>query len=103
MLSLASPDAWHVSGRTCTVVQRPCSHRRRSARPSFGRPSRRPPERRFAVRASTGSPAARRADSWAAPITPSPSLTGHPRRRGLGARADLGGRRAIYGLPTRCV
>jgi len=89
MLSLASPDAWHVSGRTCTVVQRPCSHRRHSARPSFGRRSRRPPERRFAVRASTGSPAARRADSWAAPITPSPSLTGHPRRRGLEARADL--------------
>ena len=58
MLSLASPDAWHVSGRTCTVVQRPCSHPRRPPDP-IGREARRPRERRFAVRASTGSPAAR--------------------------------------------
>jgi len=29
MLSLASRDAWHVSGRASTVVQRPCSHPQR--------------------------------------------------------------------------
>src|ERR1700704_2414353 len=41
--------------------------------------------------------------SRAAPITPTPSLTGHPWRRGRTARASLSGRSVIYGGTTVCV
>jgi len=81
-----------VSGRASTVVQRPCSHPRRP--PDLIRlGGRRPRERRFAVRTSTGSPAALSTarvggtDHAVTVIDRSP-----PTPRARRARADLGGR-----------
>lgn len=82
ILSLASCDAWRVSGRALhsfAARARIASCARTTSVGAGGRV-----ERLFAVRTYTGSPhCAEAQSSRAAPITPSPSVTGHPWRRGL--------------------